>query len=122
MTKQAQPQFDRKGLVAAILGKQERLGLHQNAAAEAIGVSQGAMSRLMRHDLNPGLAMVIKITHWLEVSFDRFVKGGNRGGRPKRKDTLAQIEALLLADEGLGASAAAALSRIIQVAYRELQK
>lgn len=116
------PRFDLEGLVAAVFAKQERLGLRQCVAAEAVGVSKASMSRLLNGDLSPGLAMVVKLTDWLDVPFDRFVKRPNRGRSGKRSDILARIEALLLADKSLHVSTAAALSRIIRVAYREMQR
>ncbi len=122
MTELDEAEFDLERLVAAVLAKQERLGLSQSEAAGAIGVAKASMSRLLSTDLSPGLAMVIKITHWLDVPFDRFVKRSNRGRSAKRQDTLAQVEEVLLADKSLHAKTATALTRIFQVAYRELQK
>lgn len=114
--------FDREGLLAAVSAKQAGLGLTQCEVSEAIGITQPTMSRLVNGDLSPGLAMVIKLTDWLDVPFDRFVKRPKRGRSAKRSDTLAQVEALLLRDKSLDVRAAAALIRILRVAYRELQK
>lgn len=121
MTEPTDAQFDREGLLSAVLARQARLGLTQYEAAEAIGASKATMSRFLNSDLSPGLSMVIKLTNWLDVPFDRFVTRPTQGRRAKR-DTLARVETLLFADKNLSVSTAAALARIIQVAYRELQR
>ena len=122
MTEPNKAEFDREGLVAAVLAKQSRLGLTQSEIAEVVGVSKVAICRMLNDNLSPGLAMVIKLADWLNVPFDRFVKRPNRGRSAGRKDTLARVEALLLADKSLDILRAASLVRVIDVVYREFQR
>jgi transcriptional regulator with XRE-family HTH domain len=108
--------------VSALYGALDSRRITENMSwrglAKQLGLSASVFTRLAQ-GREPEASSYFAMTEWLGVSNDDFVERESNS-EERRRDTVGEIATFLSADKRLKPESAEAITKIVEVAYREM--
>lgn len=108
--------FDAPAFYAALERTRRQRNLLWKDVAARAGVSPSTLTRLTQ-GRRPDVDSLAALVTWAGLSADEFVR---RPGEPSEVDTVTRVGTYLRGDHSLSPEAAAALEKLIEVAYQQL--
>ena len=112
--------FDTEAFHAALDSQRLAMGMNWKEVAAEAGVSASTLTRMARGK-RPDVDGLAALLRWSGLRAETFIREGKTDGR-KTPEPLAQITAVLRADQSLTKESAEAMEQIIRAAYQRLRE